>query len=70
MSDEGTRTERLISALEAQTNMLARLVNALDKRGKRVDGSIKRRTARPRNDNAELPTDVRLAVDRALKRFG
>lgn len=67
LDDHGSRLDRLISAVEAQTNALARLVRLLEPKTKRSEDAASVRLRRAPLDEPIVVTPiVQAAVNRAL----
>jgi hypothetical protein len=70
LDDLGSRLDRLISAVEAQTNTLSRLVRVLEPKTKKHDGAANVRMRRAPLDRPIVVTPiVQAAVKRALAKL-
>lgn len=70
LDDLGPRLDRLISAVEAQTNALSRLVRLLEPKTKRRDDAASARVRRAPLDQPIVVTPiVQAAVKRALAKL-
>lgn len=70
LDDHGSRLDRLISAVEAQTNALSRLLRLLEPNTKRRDDGASVRLRRAQLDKPIVATPiVQAAVKRALAKL-
>jgi hypothetical protein len=68
LDDLGPRLDRLVSAVEAQTNVLSRLVRLLEPNTKRREASVRLRRA-PLDKPIVVTPIVQAAVKRALAKL-